>query len=405
MAPSNPSSRAREGGRIARFEVPALCIGNALGSCTPGVQSVWVAWFIKEGSLTRSEIGWIGSSEQLLIAISALAVSAWGQRVNRRYLAVAAATLIAVANAVAMMPTVPHMILGRLLSGMATGVLLACMIGIASRREGAQRVLAVMQASVVLLMSTIFLISPILVERFGPGGLFAFVASVAVAAAVALLVGLPDLRPAANQAAGLVTGIRWIAPILGCLGLMSLALGVNTVSVYLIAIGNRLGFGIETMGHVLALVGPVALLGPAFAHLMGERFGLLRPLVLGLAFIAANFFFLVHSGSAAILCFHAALQSMTLLFSMTYAIALVSRVDASGHFASAVPAFIMTGSAAGPRLGSELIGFAQFWPLALVAASSVTLGLILFVAADRASSKTGLRCGLPLWVSTGAPEE
>jgi predicted MFS family arabinose efflux permease len=372
--------------RVAGLEVPALCIGNALGSCTPGVQSVWVAWFIKQGSLTPSEIGWLGSSEQFLIAISALIVSACWHHADRRLLPVAAASLVAVANAVAMFPAIQTLIVGRLLSGVGTGVLLACMIGAAARRKGAQRVLALMQGTVVLLMSTVYFVSPILVGRYGPAGLFGFIAGIGVAGAVALLVGLPDLAPAATKVTG-VAGTSGVAPMLGCLALTSIVIGVNTVSVYMFTVGNRLGFGPRTMGNVLAAVGPLAMLGPVAAHILGERLGLLRPLLFGLAVIASNFFFVVSAASPFLLCIHAAVQSMALLFCMTYAIALVSRVDASGRFVSALPAFIMIGSAVGPKLGSELIGFAQFRALAAVAASCVTVGFLLFVALDQATSK------------------
>jgi predicted MFS family arabinose efflux permease len=376
---SNYSSGVLGFRRIASLEVPALCIGNALGSCGIGAQPVWVAAFVTGGLLTPSEVGWLGSGELLLIAIGTLVVSAGGQRVSPRVIAVVAASVVAIANAVAMFPAVQTVVLGRLLSGLAMGALTASVTGVAARKLGAQRVLALIQAAVVLTISIVYFMSPILVGRYGPAGLFALIAGIGVVTAASAFFGLPDLSTEATPTTR-IAGTPRLAPMLGCLALASIFVGVNTVFTYIVTIGTELGFGARTMGNVLAAVGPLAMLGPIAAHILGERAGLLRPLLLGLVVVAVDFFFLVSAGSPVLLCIYAAALNMALMFCVPYTIALIGRVDPSGRFPSAAPAFMMIGGAVGPKLGSELIGFAHFQALAAVAASCVAVGILLFVA-------------------------
>jgi hypothetical protein len=98
-------------------------------------------------------------------------------------------------------------------------------------------------------------------------------------------------------------------------------------------------------------------------------------------------FFLVSAASPVFLGVYMAVLSVAWMFCLPYAIAFVSRVDPSGRFASAAQAFVMIGAAAGPKLGSELIGFAHFQALATGAAPCVTVGILLFLAASGLAKK------------------
>lgn len=369
--------------RMARPEIAALCVGSALGYLGQGAQPLWVAAFISDHLFAASDVGWLASGELVLIALSTLAVSAWGQRLNPRIVAVTAALLIAVGNGVAILPEAASVVLGRLLSGVATGALLSSITGIAARRQDAQRVLALIQGAGLLFGSVVYFMSPTLVGRHGPGGLFALVGCLGIFAAMVCQLALAN-RPATPTQSERLAGISKLAPLLGCLALASVAMGMNTVWTYIITIGNGLGFNAPTMGKVLAVVGPLALLGPVASHLLGERAGLLRPLLVGLAVLAVDFFLIVAATSPVLLGLYSALLFLAAGFSTPYAIALVSKVDASGRFASAAPAFIMIGGAVGPKLGSGLVGPAHFQMLAAVAAGAVVVSILLFIALNNA---------------------
>lgn len=379
---NNPSAnsqelRTRPG---ARLEVLALCIGNALGFAGSGSIPLWVAEMIKAGTLPTSQIGWLASGELFLLALSVLAVSAWGKQASPRKVAATAAVVVVLANVVAMVPAVPAVVIGRLLSGIAMGAILAAVTRVAARRPDAQRVLALMQAAMVVVVSILFFVSPTLIERFGVAGLFAIIAVTAVVGAIASLAGLPSTI-AVHTAVVQAVRTSKLAPILGCLALAGVFVGQNMLWTYIVTIGNGLGFDGRTLGSVLAIVPPLAMLGPLAAHALGERLGLLWPLLLGLVLLGIDFFFVVGAGSLIQFCIFAAVLNVAILFFVPYGITLLSRLDASGRFAGAAPAFMMIGGAISPALGSRVLEMSQVQTLAPVAAACVALSIVLFLAA------------------------
>ena len=194
---------------------------------------MWVAAMIKSGLLTTSQIGWLASSELALIAITTIVASAWKRPLSPRYVAAAAAALVMGANLTSMLPVVEAIVLGRLLNGLAMGVLLATVTGVAARGEHAQRKFSLMEAAVLLLGSSIYFTSPILMERYGIGGFFGFVVGVAMVAILATRWGLPRSSAHATQPQSGVPFLR-LAPLLGCLALASYVMGMNTVWTYII---------------------------------------------------------------------------------------------------------------------------------------------------------------------------
>jgi hypothetical protein len=239
-----------------------------------------------------------------------------------------------------------------------------------------------MQAAFVFLASVVLFVFPYLVGRFGAAGLFGIFAGVGVITLVAALIGLPTLTisdPVATRA----TSTLKLSPILGCLALGIMILGVNTVWVYIIAIGNSLGIDAHTLGVVLAIVLPVAMLGPVAAHTLGERAGLIWPLLFGLVLMAIDCFLVVVAASPIFFCITTSALIMLGFFCAPYAIALLSRLDPSGSFSSAAPACMMIGNAIAPALSSTLAGAARFEALAVLGASCMALSIALFSAAAR----------------------
>jgi len=371
----------RVGVRIARFEVAALCLGNALGSLGAGTIPLWVAALLKAELLTSSTVGWLASGEVFLIAMGVLSVSAWGRYASPRRVAAIAAAVVVIANVLALYPTAQTLVMGRLLSGVAMGALLASVTGLAARRPDAQRILALMQSAMVGLVSVVYFVSPALIERFGTGGLFTGLAAIAAVMVIAALLGLPATAtvPISMTRAA---AARKLAPLIGCLALTAVLIGQSTIGTYIITIGNGLGFDTRRMGFLLGIAFPLALLGPLAAHRLGERVGLLRLLVFGQVLLAIDFFFLVKAATSLLLCLLMAGLGLCVQFCVPYAVTLLGRLDVSGRFASAAPAFMMIGAAAGPALGSKIISMSGFQALALVAASCIAVAIALFVAAS-----------------------
>lgn len=367
--------------RYPRLEVATLCIGNAIGFNGPAVMALWVANLMHGDLLPPNRVGWLASGELLLIALGSLSVSALGRYARPRNIGSVAAIIIVVANAIAAVPNVHALVAGRLASGLSMGALLAVVNGVAARRHDAHRVLALMQVSMIALLSVIFLSGPSLTSRFGLGGLFGVFVVLASLVAVFSWFALPN-SAAGPRTAERVSSSTWWVPLIGCLGLSAALISQNTVWTSIIAIGGDRGFDSHAMRLLLAISCPLCLLGPVSARVLGERFGLMRPLLLGMATILVDLLLIPHTHSIFIFGVYITVLNSLILFCVPYAIAVLSRLDPTGRFASAAPAFMMTGAAVGPALGSHMALAGRYDLLTGIAACVALISIVLFVSAE-----------------------
>src|ERR1700722_7659033 len=229
--------------RGTRLATLSICLGNAVGASGGGSIPLWVTASVKGALLTATTAGWLASGELFLIALGVLTTSVVGGRGNTRIIAVAAALVVLCGDSLAMVPAAATLVAGRLLSGGAVGVLLACVTGAAARRPDAQRVFAMMQVTVVVLLSVVFFLAPHLIERFGVAGLFGMLVLNSLFFLIVALFGFPinTARAAEDGAAvGKATMIFKWAPLLGCIALGIMAMGQGTVWTYIVSIGSAL---------------------------------------------------------------------------------------------------------------------------------------------------------------------
>ncbi len=370
-------------GRLFGFELAALCLGEALGGLVEAAQPMWVAGLLKDGVFSATQVGWLASGELFSVATGAVAASIVGSRGAPLRTVVRAASLVAVANAVAMFPSAWALIMGRLLSGVGTGVVLACVIGIGARRTNAPRVLAMMQLPAVLLGSLIYLASPLLAGHYGPTGIFSIL--VVLAGVEAILAAIAGPGVSAPAPAGTGRPVHLLAGTLGCLAIVSVNAAFTVIWTYIVLIGTGLGFSTATVGNVLALAAPVGIAAPLTASILGERLGLVWPITCALVVMGSVVFFLVHAPSPLLFGVYAAVFIVGAAFYGPYAIALLAHVDRAGRLPSAAPVLFMIGGAVGPSLGSH---FTDRSSLPIVASSLVALGIVFFGAAFTLASRS-----------------
>ena len=172
-----------------------------------------------------------------------------------------------------------------------------------------------------------------------------------------------------------------IRPLLACLAIAVVQAGAGMIG-YFLLIGKDLGFAQADSARLIAVAMPLSLLGPLAARSLGQRIGLLAPLLIAMLLMIADIILLVQAPT--ILAFGACLtlQIALIMFYPAYAIALIARLDPSGRMAGAAVAFLMFGSALAPKLGSMFLGQGNTMTLGLVSAALVALGAILFVLAS-----------------------
>ena len=370
-------------GRMSGFELAALCLGEALGALVEAAQPMWVAAMLKDGAFSVTQVGWLASGELFSIAMGALAASIVGSQGAPLHTVVRAASLVAIANAVAMFPSAWAVIIGRLLSGVGTGVVLARVIGVAARRTNAPRVLAIMQLPVTLFGSLVYFASPLLATRYGPAGIFAILVVVATVEVILAVIAAPGFSASAQASSR--PRLYLPAAMFGCLAIINVNAAFTVIWTYIVLIGTGLGFSTGTIGNVLGLAALVGIVAPLTASILGERVGLIWPITCSLLVMGSVVFFLVHAPSPLLLGAYAAVFIVAASFYVPYAITLLARVDRAGRLPSAAPVLFMIGGAVGPSLGSQLIDRSS---LAIVASSLVALGIVFFGAAFTLPSRS-----------------
>jgi MFS family permease len=375
------------------WELAALCVGYTVGSAASFIQPLWIAAFVDLRTFHTGGAGWLASGELLLVAIGALLVSTFGHRLSGRRLAATAAVAVAVANAIAMVPLIETIAVGRLLSGLGMGALTAAVMMLAAKWQDMQRVFALMQGTGIVTGSLMYFAAPIFVSHHGPMLLFATVGLLSVCAAGLVRTGFSGERLAAPVSRDGGAAALSLAPMLASFGWASVAAGVTAFTSYVMLVGKGLGFSDAITGDLFAVSSLLIMLGPAGAVLLGNRAGIFRPLFCGLLAVAVAPILIVRSSSPPLFLLGMVVFGVAGAFVGPFMLAAIGRLDASGRFVGASPAFLMLGMAVGPAVGGAAA--ASIRVLALVSGACVGLAILLFAAAATAS---GQRCGRVLQV-------
>jgi len=366
---------SRPQGTAAALTV-ALCIGNAVGDLSLNSQAAWVATLTRDRVLSTANVGWLACGEVLASVAATLTLSIRRQ-LRFRSLVLTGAALATLANAIAMFPAPSAVVLGRMLNGVGIGTLYATVNRLAATSPDAQRLFALMHATGVGVSSAVYFALPALIAYRGTAGLFGVMGSVAVVSMLVSAWGLRRAPSAPVQAANRRIPMR-LAPSLACTGFMVVALGVSAVFTYVVTVGTAHGMPLRTVSTALAVTLPLALIGPIAARIVGERWGLIAPLLTGLMLLSIAFFLIANASSAAFFAIAAGLLYFSVGFFPAYAMALVSSLDSSGRSAGVAGAFYLIGAASGPKIGGLFVEAARFQTLAAVAATCLAVGMALF---------------------------
>jgi predicted MFS family arabinose efflux permease len=368
-----------------RYVVPALVLGQLAGVIDLAIQSVWISSCVRSQCLATGTVGTLASLEQILAAACTLVTAALLPRLNPARIAPLAALVAGLANIVAILPMPEALFAGRVLAGGAVGVLGACVIGMVSRRSDVVRVMAYSTGAIMLLGAGIFFLLPIFGVAGGAVRLFAVMAVIDFAAALALWRTLrpePQVAREASPAQARPATLPWtLAPALGCLGYAAFGAGAGTVGSYVLVIGQKLEFGLQSIGLATGIGGFFTLLGPAMAHRLGERAGLLGPIVSAYLLIALCWLLLVHAPSIWVFGSLSALSSAAMAFAMPFVVAILGRLDSSGRAAGSSAAFMMIGASTGPKIGSTILEHGSFQILGYIGACFAVLAAAFFAAA------------------------
>jgi predicted MFS family arabinose efflux permease len=348
-----------------------LAVANAVGFSGTTALPLWLASIPQEGLIRPGLVGLLGSGEVLCIALSTLAASALSGHIPVRRLATAAALLALAGDLLSLAPHPAALVLGRLIAGAGTGALLGSVTGFAARGPEAQKTMATMQLGLMIFATVFYLAMPAAIRAAGGRMVFAGLAVAAAAAAACCWAWLPAAEAARTGEAGgpaVRPALRFIpAAVIACAAVALVFAGQGAVWSFIVAIGQAKGLSIQAVGAVMAVCAAVNIAGPLAGRLLGERLGLVGPMLVAFALLGLDAVFV--AGSAGYAAFAVGTILLVLLpgFAIPYAFAFLGRIG-DDRYAGAGPAFLMLGSAAGPAAAVAIAGRAGIGGLGLATA-------------------------------------
>ena len=137
---------------------------------------------------------------------------------------------------------------------------------------------------------------------------------------------------------------------------------------------------------------------------LGERAGLLRPLLAGAGVLGSAMLVVTVGGGAAAFVGGAIVLFMGIVFVVPYIYALLAGLDKAGRWASIGPAFVLTGWALGPGIAGVVIRGGDFTTLGYVALACVAVAMALFLCAQRVRLRAELASAAEANYDVGSDE-
>lgn len=253
----------------------SVIVAALLGEYSLLVMPFIVTAMMQGYGIDETLAGDLVSVQLVTMGLAGILVSWLRARVPVRALVVGSALLIIAANVLCALGSGIHALqLGRCLTGLGEGALMASAGAIIAGGVDAHRLFSVLGFVIAGVAAAALILTPMLFDAIGPRGLFWLLAASPVAV-VALAWKLPTTAAAADEAPLLAGfGVRGAMPLLLSFGLVWT--GLSALWVFAELIGTNGGLSLAQVGTCLAIGQVAGLAGPVASGRYGERLGLRR---------------------------------------------------------------------------------------------------------------------------------
>ncbi len=287
---------------------------------------------------------------------------------GRRALLVAA-----LGSMVATVHSAAFFLIGCILAGGGLGVVLNATNGVAAGFESVHRAYAVFMLTEVCFGASLFLVASLGSQHFGIPAIFVLTSLVAILG----FLSLTKLRVATVASAPLEGSTRSEHIVKATLALAALTvffIGQSTVNAFIIPIGREIGLSTASVSQYIVFGMYSSFAGAIGARLLGERLGVVFPVVAVAVLLATIFLLLTNAGSPMIFAIGAIILSCCTIFVVPYFFTGLAKLDRAGRYVSVAPAFLLSGVAMGPTIAVYTSTHFGLRGLGIVASVGVSLG-------------------------------
>lgn len=309
--------------------------------------------------LDEEQAGFLGTVEFLGVMVASLLVAPFIGRLPRRNLALAGVALAIAGNALSVtQSSYDVLLLIRAAVGFGCGLALAAGNATVANAENPEKLAAQMSMLFVALMVVAMVGFARVSGLWGYHGVYGALAVCMLLNAV-LIFWLP-------QGAGRVHStvehphthrkILSLSGILMLLVMFAFALRDTMMWAFAERIGSGVGYSAEDLGMLFSAQAVIGIIGPLVASLVGSRYGLRLPVLVGIVLTGIVTFTILQS-SKAIVPYTAGVLfiSGTYFYALAYLTALAAELDTQGRIVAASGGFLVAGVAVGPAVSGMLI--------------------------------------------------
>jgi len=341
-------------------------------------------------------------------ALTSILVSTRVDRWDPLRLCVLGAMLYAVGNFVSAgaLGLVPVLLAARLVVGIGTGLIYVGSLAISARLRNPESIYGYTGMAPCVSALAGFALAPWLIEISGAAGVFAFQGAIALLTALVTfsqrkttlafveldLADGPTVDTGLGHAPAPKERLDARTAIFGIASLFLLSLADAAVWAFVAPIGEVSGISLAQMSNVLIVSSIIGCFGPLLAAWIGDRFGLMAPIIIGQACMISLSLVMVLTHSPSIYIAAVLVRVFAILFLQPRYSGLYARVDPLGRLVAASAGFSAVGYAVGPLVGGMLASvehhaFARLGVLGSSCAAVSLMATLLLVAHRRAALK------------------
>lgn len=338
--------------------------------------------------LDAAQAGLLGTVEFLGVTVASLMVAPFMGRLPRRSLALAGAALAICGNVLsATALSYDQLLVVRVCVGLGCGLALASGNATVANAENPEKLAAQMSMLFVVLMVVSMISFARVSELWGHQGVYGALAVCMLSLSV-FIFRLPQgparvrstiEHPHAHRSILSVSGIFMLV------AMFAFALRDTMMWAFAERIGNGVGISPDDLGALFSIQAVIGIIGPMVASLVGSRYGLRLPVIVGIVLTGIVTFTILQS-SKAIVPFSGAVLfiSGTYFYALSYLTALAAELDTQGRIVAASGGFLVAGVAVGPAVSGALIVRGGYELSSWVNVGIVVITLLLILVPLRA---------------------
>ncbi|MBT1076464.1 MFS transporter [Geobacter grbiciae] len=310
--------------------------------------------------LDESKAGMLGTAEFLGVMVGTLAMAPFMGKIPRRRVALVGACLAIIGNVVSMfLGSFDSLLVLRPIVGLGCGLALAVGNATVASAENPEKLSGQMSTLFVALMVAAMWSFAYVSEHWGYAGVYGALA-VCMLAVVGFLFKLPQHTKAEPHSSAdhphAHQGLFSKASIFMLIAIFSFALRDTMSWAFTERIGLSAGYKDSEIGTLLSIQSAIGLVGPIVASVVGSRYGLKIPVLIGIVSTGMSTFTILQSSNAKIPYTCGVMGiSIAYFYALAYLTALAAELDAQGRVVAASGGFLVAGVAVGPVVSGYLI--------------------------------------------------